>query len=259
MTGLIHNEVEKTLRQWRFVIVLIVYTLVALFIGVASKGAAGMTAASTDYLWVTGGFAGFLIPLSLCVLLGDSLAGEFSSGTMKLLLIRPRSRWKIWLSKYVAALGTSLVAVLYLGLCMYVSVGFSNGYGSWASHPPALLKSGYGSFSALTWRAYTLESLAVAAFVSFVLLVSTVTRTGIAALGICAAAVLLGMMLDNDADKIAWISFSLFSHLQIADHLTQTFPVPGCSLAQSILVLCVWGFGCAAAGLWFFQRCDVTE
>lgn len=237
MTGLIHNEVEKILRQWRFVIVLIVYTLLALFIGIESKGAAGMTAASTDFQWVTSGFAGFLIPLSLCVLLGDSLAGEFSSGTMKLLLIRPRSRWKIWLSKYIAALGASLVAVLYLGVCFYVSVGFSNGYGSWAAHPPALLKSGYDSFWALTWRAYALESLAVAAFVSFVLLVSTVTRSGIAALGLCAAAVVLGMILTNAADKIAGSSFLLFSHLQIVDHLTQTFPVPTCSLAQSILPL----------------------
>lgn len=259
MIGLIHNEVEKILRQWRFVIVLIVYTLLAVFVGVEGKGAAGMTAASTDYLWVTSGFAGFLIPLSLCVLLGDSLAGEFSSGTMKLLLIRPRSRWKIWLSKYVAALGASLVALLYLGVCFYVSVGLSNGYGSWAAHPPALLKSGYGSFWALTWRAYALESLAVAAFVSFVLLVSTVTRRGIAALGLCAAATILGMILTNAADKIAMSGFLLFPHLQIADHLTQTFPVPACSLAQSIVVLGVWGFGSADAGLWFFQRRDVTE
>lgn len=47
---------------------------------------------------------------------GDSLAGEFSTGTIKLLLIRPASRLKILLSKYASMImfGLLLLVILFV-------------------------------------------------------------------------------------------------------------------------------------------------
>ena len=261
MIGLVHNEIEKLLRQWRFVIVLILYTLLAVFIGFSVSRAtdAHFTAASASAQWVMGGFAGILIPFALCVLVGDSLAGEYSAGTMKLLLVRPVSRRTIWISKYIAAVCAGLATVLYLGLCTYVCLDFALGWGSWTAHPPLEVKSDYGSVWGLTWRAYALEGLAVTALVSFIFLISSVARSGVAAVGACLGAVLIGFMVTSSGGNSAWLALLLSPHLQIADHLIKTFPAPGCSLLQSVVALCLWTGLCGIASIWVFQRRDVTE
>lgn len=261
MSGLVYNEAEKILRQWRFVIILILYTLLALAIGFSVNRATDphFTAASAAAQWVMGGFGGILIPFALCVLVGDSLAGEYSAGTMKLLLVRPASRRTIWISKYIAAVCAGLATVLYLGLCTYVCVGFALGWGSWAAHPPVEVKSDYATVWALTWRAYALEALAVTALVSFIFLVSSLARNGIAAMGACLGAVLVGFMVTINGGNSAWLALLLSPYLQIADHLSKSFPAPGCSLAGSIAALCLWACLCGVASVWVFQRRDVTE
>jgi len=261
MSGLVYNEAEKILRQWRFVIVLILYTLFALSFAFSVNRVtdAHYTAASAASLWVMGGFAGILIPFALCVLVGDSLAGEYSAGTMKLLLVRPVSRRTIWISKYIAAVCAGLATVLYLGLCTYVSLGFALGWGSWAARPPAELNSGLTTVWALTWRAYALEALAVTALTSFIFLVSSLARNGIAAVGACLGAILVGFMVTNIGRDSAWLALLLSPHLQVADHLIRSFPAPGCSLAESVLALFLWACLCGAASVWVFQRRDVTE
>lgn len=261
ISGLVYNEVEKILRQWRFVIVLILYTLLAASIGFSVSKAtdAHFTAASTAAQWVMGGFAGILIPFALCVLVGDSLAGEYSSGTMKLLLVRPVRRRTIWISKYIAAVCAGLATVLYLGLCTYVCLGFALGWGSWAAHPPAEVRSDYATVWALTWRAYALEALAVTALVSFIFLISSLARSGVAAVGASLGAVLIGFMVTSSGGNSAWLALLLSPHLQVADHLSKTFPAPGCSLAESVAALCFWAGLCGAASVWVFQRRDVTE
>ena len=261
MMGLIRNESEKLLRQWRFVVVLSLYTLLALITSLDIHKASfpQFTAANTVFQWVTGGFAGVLIPFSVSILVGDIFAGEYSSGTIKLLLVRPVSRRKIWLSKYLAALGVSVLSVLYLGLCLYVCLGVSLGWGSWSAPLPAEVETEYATVWALTWRVYALESLAVAALVSFVLLVSAMTRTGIAAVGTCVGAILLGFLTVNSAGDTQWVKYLLAPHLEVTNHLVRQFSLPGCSLLQSVVTLCVWAVACAAAGLWFFQKRYITE
>ena len=261
MTGLVYNEAEKILRQWRFVIVLALYTLLALgtAFSVNRVTDAHYTAASAASQWVMGGFGGILIPFALCVLVGDSLAGEYSAGTMKLLLVRPISRRTIWVSKYIAAVGAGGATVLYLGVCNYVCLGFTLGWGSWAARPPAEMNSDMVTVWALTWRAYALEALAVTALTSFIFLISSVARSGIAAVGACLGAILVGFMVTSSGRDSAWLALLLSPHLQVADHLIRSFPAPGCSLAQSTLALCLWACLCGAASVWVFQRRDVTE
>lgn len=261
MSGLVYNEAEKILRQWRFAIVLILYTVLALAVGFSVSGATDphFTAASAAPQWVMGGFGGILIPFALCILVGDSLAGEYSEGTMKLLLVRPVSRRTIWVSKWVAAVGAGLATVLYLGLCTYVCVGFALGWGSWAARPPAEMNSDLTTIWALTWRAYALEALAVTALVSFIFLISSVARNGIAAVGACLGSVLIGFMVTSSGRNSGWLALLLSPHLQVADHLIKSFPAPGCTLAESVAALCLWACLCGAASVWVFGRRDVTE
>src|SRR5699024_271444 len=52
--------------------------------------------------------------LFVIIISSDNVSGEFSRGTIKMLMVRPHSRWKILLSKYVAVLLFSLFMLLLL-------------------------------------------------------------------------------------------------------------------------------------------------
>ena len=57
-----------------------------------------------------------LVTLFTVIIAGDMVAGEFTRGTIKLLLIRPASRSKILLSKYVTTLlfAATLLVILFI-------------------------------------------------------------------------------------------------------------------------------------------------
>jgi ABC-2 type transport system permease protein len=55
------------------------------------------------------------IPLLISFVAGDQLAGEATAGTYRLILIRPVSRTRIFLSKYYTTSLYTLVFVLFLG------------------------------------------------------------------------------------------------------------------------------------------------
>src|SRR3970282_1410330 len=62
------------------------------------------------------------IPILISFVSGDQLAGEATSGTYRLILIRPVSRTKIFISKYLA---TVLYTVLFVSFLGILSVGLA--------------------------------------------------------------------------------------------------------------------------------------
>ncbi len=261
MMSLLRNELEKIIYQRRFLVVLGVYAVLAAMIALLTRGDVASfrdTAASASSEWVMGGYAQFLIPFLVALMVGDIVAGEISTGTIKLLLVRPVRRGKIWVSKFLAAFLAGAATVLYLELCMYVALGLTLGFGSWSAAPSAGLKTTYATAWALTWRAFALEMLALAAFVSLFLLVSSVVSSGGGATGICTGLVVLGVIIINSGSHAVWIGLSPFPHFGIAGHLTSTFPLPRCSLRQSVVVLCGWTALFNGLGLWSFIRRDIV-
>jgi ABC-2 type transport system permease protein len=56
------------------------------------------------------------IPILVALVAGDIIAGEFSSGTIRLLLLKPISRFKIYLSKFIAAqIYTTALVLFFVG------------------------------------------------------------------------------------------------------------------------------------------------
>ncbi|MEW8986140.1 MAG: ABC transporter permease subunit [Bacillus sp. (in: firmicutes)] len=69
-----------------------------------------------------------VITIFTIIIAGDSLAGEFSSGTIKLLLIRPASRIKILVSKYISFLMFGMLLLFILFLISVVVNGILYGF-----------------------------------------------------------------------------------------------------------------------------------
>lgn len=81
-----------------------------------------------DSVNLTSQFTFFLSTIFVVVIASDSVAGEFSWGTIKLLLIRPWSRSQILLSKYLSVFLFGLFSTLILVLSSYVASGILFGF-----------------------------------------------------------------------------------------------------------------------------------
>ncbi|MGL5149692.1 MAG: ABC transporter permease subunit [Clostridium sp.] len=109
---------------------------------------------------------------------GGIVATEFSKGTIRLLLIRPASRWKILLSKLLAVLffGISIV-VLGIGI-LYISTGVVFGFDTYAT--PLLSMNGTeivkSSFIGYLIPKILISSTSLLFISSLVFMISTLSR-----------------------------------------------------------------------------------
>lgn len=61
------------------------------------------------------------LPVAVCVVAGDAIAGEAAAGTLRYVLLRPVSRTRLLVAKFVAVLVFTLVAVLAVAGTAYVT------------------------------------------------------------------------------------------------------------------------------------------
>jgi ABC-2 type transport system permease protein len=69
------------------------------------------------------------IPILICLVTGDLIAGEASSGTLRLLMTRPFERWKIYFAKYFAGIIYSTMLIVFMMLLSFVLGYFLFGVG----------------------------------------------------------------------------------------------------------------------------------
>ena len=132
MIRFIYYELVKTFLKKRtyigFGLVLVIVPLIEIafkieggrFINIATRGLA------KDFFMVGNLFNGwfaayqimnslwFHIPLLISFVAGDQLAGEATAGTYRLILIRPVSRTRIFLAKYIATLLYTIIFIIFL-------------------------------------------------------------------------------------------------------------------------------------------------
>jgi ABC-2 type transport system permease protein len=126
------NELVKTFRKWRSYIAFITIGIVVplVFLAIKLQGdqmAQGLVRGMTrDFVVLGNVLNGYFvtvflmnslwihIPFLLTLAAGDLLAGEATGGTFRILLIRPVSRTKILLTKYLVALAHTASVVLFL-------------------------------------------------------------------------------------------------------------------------------------------------
>jgi ABC-2 type transport system permease protein len=266
MSGLIYNEISKVVAQRRFAVVIVILTLLAILTALSMRNFSGGLGVSATGMVSKAiiSFSQLLFPFFIAIITGDIVAGELSGGTMKLLLIRPVARWKIWLSKLLAAFIVSAVVVLYTGICVYVSLGAATKFGSWS----APMGQGIpGSIGIVTLKVFALELASIFSVVSLFMLLSTIVESGVAAVGLCAGLAFICSFVESIfhlilqvSTKLAWVEYFFFEHWQIAGLVTQPPPMPGFyswSIVGSLVDLAVWTVFFVVAGIAIFQWKDV--
>ncbi|PYI56400.1 ABC transporter permease [Paenibacillus flagellatus] len=198
----------------------------------------------------------FLVFIFSVVIAADIVAGEFTWGTIKLLLIRPVSRSKVLLSKYIAVL-LFLLAMLALLFLSSLAVGFIV-FGASGEAPVA-------GEAAVTlgdlFRDYGYRLVELVMNVTFAFMISTVFRSSALAISLAfvimfasgtVMAILIGM-------KYAWAKYILFANTDLAVYANGGVPpLEGMSLGFSIAVLLAYYVVFVALAWFIFRKRDVA-
>lgn len=156
-----------------------------------------------------------ILAIFVSVIAANIVAGEFSQGTIKMLLIRPISRSKVLLSKYLAVMlfGVMMVVILFT-----VSV-LVNGmlFGFNAPTKPFLYIGQLGNVIEVnmlykTLESYVLKSVGIVMYATLAFMLAVVFRMNGLAQGITIVSIILGPQLASAFINYPWAKFLLFAH-----------------------------------------------
>ncbi|MBD2870328.1 ABC transporter permease [Paenibacillus arenilitoris] len=203
-----------------------------------------------------------LITLFTVIVAGDSLAGEFTSGTIKLLLIRPASRLKILLSKYISML---MFGLLLLVILFVVSV-MVNGLLYQFQHMGLQLVTvdGQGqiverNMFANLWQSYLLNGVSTIMFVTMAFMISAAFRSSAMAIGFSIFALFAGTLLTEFIRRYEWSKYVLFANIDLSAYLVGRPYQEGMTLAFSIAVLAAYFIVFNLVSWLVFTRRDVAS
>jgi ABC-2 type transport system permease protein len=266
---LLRSELGLTFRRWRNVALLGVLAVIPMLLGVALKLAGpaggGQGPPFLDQVAGNGIFLSFLaltvmltlvLPLTVAVVAGDSVAGEAGHGTLRYLLAVPAGRTRLLGVKYVA-----LLAFCLAGALVVAGVSLAVGALAFGAGPVTLLSGSTISLAAGLLRLLLVTcyvAAAMGALAAIGLAVSTLTEHAIAAI----AAILVVVIGSEVADNVPqfavvhpylpthfWLSFDGLLRAPVA------WPAVGHGLASFAAYAVIFG-----AVAWArFTTADITS
>jgi ABC-2 type transport system permease protein len=241
--NLIQNENMKIYRRVRTWIMLGLVVLIPPLISLLVMIFGGEDLPSNWDMMLTESYVLFiLITIFTVVIASETVAGEFTWGTIKLLLIRPWSRSAILLSKYISTL---LFAVAFTLIAFTETLLVNMAVFGYSGHADDL-SSGMGTSGISNWeyilQFYLFQFIGLIIIVTFGFMMSSAFRSSGLAIGLSITFLFAGSILTNlfmmiDKD---WIKYVLFMHLNLTSYITNSDgPIPGhpTSLGFSLGVL----------------------
>ncbi|MBZ9535591.1 DUF2705 family protein [Cytobacillus oceanisediminis] len=195
------------------------------------------------------------------VIAADMVAGEYTAGTMKLLLIRPHSRTKILFSKYIAV---SLFAVVMLALL--VACGYATNallYGGGGTRTTDLFLNQQGQIvqqnvMMQVIKMYGLSIFPVIGYVTLAFAISTVLRNSALAVGISLFIMIAGNSMIEATAKMEWLKYLPFANSDISLYIFHLPARPEMTVGFSIFVLLVYIFTLTLMSWTVFKKRDVS-
>ncbi len=202
-----------------------------------------------------------MVMIFAIVIAADMVAGEYTAGTIKLLLIRPHSRTKILFSKYIAV---SLFAAVMLALLVVFGYG-ANAlfYGVGHIHTTDLFLNQQGqvvgqNVMMQVIKMYGLSIFPVMGYVTLAFAVSTVLRNSALAVGISLFIMITGNSMIEATAKMEWLKYLPFANSDISLYIFHLPARPEMTMGFSILVLLAYIFALTLISWIVFKKRDVT-
>lgn len=160
------------------------------------------------------------IAILLCIIIGGGIvSSEYSTGTVRLLMIRPVSRWKILFSKLAAVFIIGYGAMFAAFLLNIVSSGIANGFGTLGT-PILALKDGavvHQNFILSLIPNLMFASVSLIFIIAVVFFFSTVARNTALAVGLTMVGFLGSMPAAQVAAnlKMTWIGSTFLPYVNL--------------------------------------------
>jgi ABC-2 type transport system permease protein len=202
-----------------------------------------------------------LVTIFTVIVAADIVAGEFSGGTIKLLLIRPASRSKILLSKFIATIEFSIVLLILLFMTSFIINGILYGFADFSQAYVYASNDGTVHVTNMfmhTVNTYLLNCIHLVMIVSLAFMISTVFRSSSLAIGISMAVMFLGGAIMAFFSNKDWIKYYLFANTDLSVYMTGQPIRPDMTLGFSIAVLAVYFIIFNALSWTIFNKRDVA-
>ncbi|PGY06549.1 ABC transporter permease [Bacillus sp. AFS031507] len=202
-----------------------------------------------------------VITIFTIIIAGDGLAGEFSSGTIKLLLIRPANRVKILVSKYISFLLFSMLLLLTLFVISVAVNGILYGFGY--MDLPLISMTAEGQIVERNmvlnlWKTYMLGGVSTVMYVTMAFMISSAFRSSAMAIGFSIGALFAGNIILGALQRFDWSKYLLFANTDLTQYLTGHPFQEGMTLSFSIGVLAVYFLVFNLISWLLFTRRDVA-
>jgi ABC-2 type transport system permease protein len=217
----------------------------------------------------TVGFLGFSVFVALFAVLigGWIIAREFSAGTIRLLMIRPKTRTKIIMSKFLAVLVVVLAVYAAGSLLNIVSNGIVNGFADFGF--PNFTATGQVGFLAYYLPKFLVCIITILIGYSTAFMLSTVTKNMAVAV-IVPAVVFIGSYIGMSAlayrSAVNWIAYTPIPYIQFSSFFTQWSPVNSMiangvpiSLTYGIIMMLAFSALFTFIAVWVFNKSDITK
>jgi len=278
MLRLIYYELIKTFLKKRTYIGFALVAVIVPLVEVAMKIEGGrflqysLRSLQQDFLFVGNLYNGWFvahslmnslwvqIPLLISFVAGDQLAGEATAGTYRLILVRPVSRTRIFLSKFST---TAIYTIIFVGFLGILSVGL------------ALMLLGRGdliilqrgililSESDVAWRfltAYFLAAWAMLTIASLAFLFSSFVENAIGPIiGTMGVNIVFLLITVIPVELFKDIKPYLFSNYMNVWLQVFEDPVPWESIGNSVAVLGAYSVGFVFIAWLIFRRKDILS
>lgn len=202
-----------------------------------------------------------LISLFTIIVAAGIVSNEFKWGTIKLLLIRPISRAKILLSKYVSVLifaFTMLVVLLIFSWLVGAVLFGVNGLAPTFVHT---VMAGYEESNVISEivQQYGLSMVTLLMMASFAFMISTIFRSSGIAIGLAIFLMFAGNTVVGFLSKYEWAKYILFANTDLKQYYNGIGPMnDSMTLTFSIIVLAVYLVIFLAAAWTAFIKRDVA-
>ena len=217
---------------------------------------------TTAFLWYS-----VFVALFAVLTGGWVIAREFSAGTIRLLMIRPKKRIKIIMSKFLAVL--TLVLVIYIAGCLLniVTNGIVSGFADYGF--PNFTASGQVGFFAYYLPKFLACIITILIGYTSAFMLSTVTKN-MAVSVIVPAVTFIGSFIAMSSMAYrsgnGWIAYTPIPYVQISSFFSQWSPVKTMiergvpiSLTYGIIMMLVFSALFTFIAVWVFKKSDITR
>jgi ABC-2 type transport system permease protein len=206
-------------------------------------------------------FISSLIGLFVIVVASDIVSNEFAKGTIKMLLIRPYSRWKILLSKFIATLGFAFVMWLVVIIATWLVGGLAYGFGGMDQSYLITTDDGVVKERLIVEYVFAnigVEFIELTALVAMSFMISTLFMSNSVAIGVAMFTLFAGNTIVMLLATKDWVIYTLFANMDLSVLIDgQNQMVKDLTLPFSISVLAVYTAIMLAITFTVFQKRDV--